>query len=166
MGEGGSYSAIPTHSALKEEATNSDVRAMAPRKHQPVLFGQHTIDILSCHAWSCPCYSSLRVHFKVLVVAQVDQDRIVTYAPRSPGMATRTNCDATVILNGQLHGSHNVILATCLYHGQGIPLRATVVEDAAHTGVFIGVSISCLAPNNLHDVLFEFYVRDMGSRTY
>jgi hypothetical protein len=95
-GAGKTYPAIPPHPALKEEPSQPNVRTMATSKH-PVLsrkvFSQH----LSRGARRDLHNFRLFIILDEVILAEIDENRIVPDRPCCPGMSTRTDRHSKIL---------------------------------------------------------------------
>jgi hypothetical protein len=95
-GAGKTYPAIPPHPTLKEKPSQPNVRTMATSKH-PVfrrkVFSQH----LSRGARRDLHNFRLFIILDEVILAEIDENRIVPNRPCCPGMSTRTDRHSQIL---------------------------------------------------------------------
>lgn len=146
----GTYPTVPAHPALQKKPAEPNIRTMAARKHQPMLFSQHAIQFPSSNTRRGLYNPIPSIHSPLFVISEIDQDGLVAHTPRRPGVAPRTHGNAAFAFLCEFDGRDDIFDTGGFHDRDGIAFWSSVVEDSADAGLFIDDWISRVAPGDVH----------------
>jgi hypothetical protein len=84
------YLYIPSHAALEQEASKTDVRAMSTGEDEP-SWGQRIVEVLAGHGWRHQRSLLAEINVDVLPVSQFQENGILLETPYGQGMPAGPN---------------------------------------------------------------------------